>query len=203
MLKENSGKIYLMPLNFDLGFALCKLDDYADIAAFDGALVYVFKKKFDKMNMVPSIKEIEGMEILFGPVCLNKYPNIKGKGAWKYVGQAVQLDKHIPVFKGTVERVALYRALDWTKVDKWYKTDINGKEKFSDYESIRGLEMQTLYDMSSIEVRATMHFLLLNKKKVENFYDLTIERNRNLYLQMINTSFDKKNADQYLKIISP
>jgi hypothetical protein len=202
MVKENSGKIYLIPLEFNLGFALCKLTDYTDIASFDGALVSVLKKQFYSIEEIPSITDIDKIEILFGPLPLNKYPNVKGKGAWKFVGQTTKLDKKIPIFKGTIERVALYKALDWSTVNSWYKIDLNDKEAFTDYENVRGLEMRILYDMNSIELRATMHFLLLNNKKVESFYDLGIERNRNIYLHMINTSFEKIEADKYLKAIS-
>lgn len=202
MVKENSGKIYFMPLAFDLGFALCKLFDYTDTAPFDGALVSVLQRQFNSAEEIPSIDEIDKLEILFGLLPLNKYPNIKGKGAWKYIGQTMHLTKEKPVFKGTVERVALHRAIDWATVNEWYKIDINGKQKFSDYESVRRFETRVLYDMNSIEMRATMHFLLLNGKKVENYYDLTIEQNRNLYLQMINTSFDKKSFYKYSKVIN-
>jgi hypothetical protein len=36
MIKENSGKIYLFPLDFNLGFAYAKLIDFSDVTGFEG-----------------------------------------------------------------------------------------------------------------------------------------------------------------------
>lgn len=202
MILKNSGKIYLAPLNFDLGFVLCKLLDYTDIAPFDGALINVLKKQVKNVESIPSIKDIAGIDSLFGPVPLNKYPNIKGKGAWRYVGQIHPANNEMPVFKSTIERVALYKSIDWSEVKNWSKVDLYDKQANSEYESIRNLETRELYDMISVEIRATMHFLLLKNEKVESYYDLRNERYRSLYLQMINTSFERQVANKFLKSFS-
>ena len=199
---ENSGKVYVIPLEFDLGYSVCTFFDYTDIAPFDGAVISVYNIQFDNLEKTPSIKFIENSKILFGFVPLNKYPNIKGKGAWKLIGKLNILETGIPEFKDTNHIIELHKAVDWSTVGGW-KLRLNFTEggKYFDYESVRNIEMLTLYNMRNIEIRATMHFLLFNKKNIQEYYDLTNDNLRNIYLAMANTSFDKKKALMLLKAV--
>lgn len=201
MIENNSGKIYVIPLEFKLGFTLGKFVDYTDIAPFDGALIYVLNKQFYDVNNLPSSEEIELLKVLFGPVPLNKYINEKGKGAWKKTGKIKVVNKSLPVFKDTNQILTLNKSSDWSTVGGWRKRYFNQGEGPFDYEDVRHLEMLTLYDMRNVEIRATMHFLLLNNLKIGEYYDLRDENYKTIYLQMVNTSFDKKEAKRYLKFI--
>lgn len=200
MIEKNSGKIYIVPLGFEMGFTIAKFVDYTDVAPFDGALLYVLNMRLNDVKDLVSLDEINKMEVLFGPVPLNKYINEKGKGAWKHLGTVRILDKSLPVFKDTNQIITLNKSLDWSTVGGWRKRYFNKGEGSFDYEEVRHLEMLTLYDMRNVEIRATMHFLLLNNMKTEDYYDLRDENYRTIYLQMVNTSFDKKEAKKYLKV---
>ncbi|OJW35411.1 MAG: hypothetical protein BGO54_02270 [Sphingobacteriales bacterium 46-32] len=198
MINRNSGQIYVVPLDFKLGYTLCKFSDYTDVAPFDGALVSVLNFRITDLEDIPSVEKLHNFEVLYGPVPLNKLPNTKGKGAWKYIGKVDVSNESIPIFKDTNQIITLSKAIDWSKVGGWRKQyNFHESENVCNYEEVRGLEMRTLYDMRGVGIRATMHFLLLDNKRVEEYYDLSVEKNRRLYLQMINTSFDKKVVAKY------
>jgi hypothetical protein len=171
------------------------LQNYSAPLISDGVL-----GRRDTLQEVPSIIDIDKLGVLFGPVPLNKYPNTKGKGNWHIVGKSNKLSKAVPVFKDTNHIIALHNSVDWSIVKGWRKR-LNFHEGggYCDYETVRELEMLILYDMRNVEIRATMQFLLLNKKKVADYYDLTIDNFRRIYIQMVNTSFDKKKAAILLK----
>lgn len=199
MVVKNSGKVYAVPLDFDLGYTLCKFIDFTDIAPLTGAIVYVLNLQLKNLEPL-SMREIEKLKVLFGPVPLNKYPNVKGKGSWKLIDKVEKLDDDIPVFKDTNHLITLNKATDWSTVGGWKKKyNFNEGGEYSDYESVRKLEMPFLYSMRNVEIRATMHLILLNHKKVENYYDLSDSNFRAIYIQMINTSFSKRKAVDYLK----
>ncbi|NII26643.1 hypothetical protein HB364_16255 [Pseudoflavitalea sp. X16] len=202
MKKSNSGKVYAFPLNFEQGFALCKFMDYTDVASFDGALVYVLNIYMKTIDELPTTEELTKSKVLFGPVPLNKHINVKGKGAWKLVGAIKVSDDPIPVFKDTNQIVSLQKAVDWSTVSGWRKRHFNEGGEECEYEEVRYLEMLELYDMRNVEIRTTMHFLLLNNLKVEDYYNLKDENYKRIYLQMINTSFDRSTAKKYLKVLS-
>lgn len=83
MKNEYSGNIYKFPLKFDKGYAFAEVLDYPDISDFDGILLQVFNAiDKDKDSKTYSIKDIKATGIKLGPLPVNKYPNIKGKGAW-------------------------------------------------------------------------------------------------------------------------
>jgi len=64
--------------------------------------------------------------------------------------------------------VALHKATDWSTVEGWKRLyDFNRGGEICDYESVRFRETPVLHNMRDIEVRATMHFLIKSKKKVE------------------------------------
>lgn len=197
---ENSGKVYVITLDHGLGYCLCKFIDYTDITPFDGGVLYVLKHFYKYDSEVTISQDFARLDILFGPVPLNKYPNIRGKRAWKFICKIEKFENKIPVFKSSDARVELYNAVDWSKVNRWSMIhNFNDSGEYCEYEKVRHLEMKTLYDMRNVEIRATMHFLILNKKKIKDYYDLADDNFRNIYLAMVNTSFDKKEALVLLK----
>lgn len=195
---NNSGKIYRFNLDFDLGSCDAQLVDYSDISDFSGRLLYVYIPINSERDESNDIKVVEKKEILFGPIPLYKYPNIRGKGAWKYVGKTNTFIKAPPVFKKVA--ASHYDVKDWSKLKPWY-TSTNFKERsdFVDYEKVRFWEIPVLHTTRDIEIRTTMHKILLSKRKVEEYYDLGNEDLRLLYLELINTCFKKKDTLTYLK----
>jgi len=203
MIKKNSGLVYAVGLDHELGYTLCKFVDFTDISPFDGGLIYTLKILLPDLESLPSLKIIEGLENLFGPVPLNKYPNVKGKGAWKLVGKMQTFDETVPIFKSCDSKFKLISAIDWSTVDRWAMVfNFKNPSQYYDYEKVRHLEMKILFDMAGIVIRSTMQYLLMNGEKVENYYDLTIDKNRRLYIQMVNTSYSKKDALKYLKALT-
>ena len=92
MLSEYTGNIYRFPLDLNQGYAFGQILDYSDVSAFDGILIRVFNKIQDDLSEV-SISDIIATGIMFGPVPINKYPNVKGKNAWKLLGKGLNIEK--------------------------------------------------------------------------------------------------------------
>lgn len=202
MVITNSGKIYLFSLDFNLGYGCCRFDDFTDVASFTGRIIYAYNVFFERMEKLPSINSIVNSKILFGPSPLYREPNIRGKGAWKNIGKIIDVDTALPVFKITNHTITLWKTNDWSSIDSWQKKyNFNTGSGYCDYEYLRYLELPILCSMREIEIRTTMHFLILNKKNIQDFYDLNDSENRNIYLKMVNTSFDKKRALALLKMI--
>src|SRR6185295_406132 len=88
MIRENSGLIYKIPLNFDRGCMYGEVMDYTDISDFSGLLIRIFKYRDSDRSLSTNIKAIVNSGIFFGPVPVNKMPNKKGKGAWKLTGKS-------------------------------------------------------------------------------------------------------------------
>ncbi len=203
MIVKNSGKIYLFSLDFGFGYACFKFDDFTDVASFTGRIGYVYSIFFEKLENFTEINSIIISKILFGAFPLYREPNTRGKGAWKIIGKIAEPDITIPVFKMTNHTITLWKTNDWSKIDSWQKKyDFNSGSDNCDYEIVRNLEIPTLCSMREIEVRTTMNFLILNKKNVQDYYDLEDSDNRDIYLKMVNTSFDKKQALVLLKALS-
>ncbi|MGN6493383.1 MAG: hypothetical protein ACTHLE_15385 [Agriterribacter sp.] len=199
---NNSGRFYAVPLDFQLGYYYCYINDFTDIDPFSGLVIYLISSWVKTSNEIITVQEIKNTERLFGPVPLNKIPNVKGKNAWKSLGQVKDLDDRVPSFKYTQNLITLQKTNNWCSVSGWKKV-LNFYQYSGpvDYEDVRYLETTTLYDMQGIIIRTTMHHLLLNKKKVQNYYDLNDSRIRMIYLQMVNTSFDKKLSEKYLAVL--
>lgn len=193
MIQQDSGKIYAIPLQFSMGFAPAYLMDYTDQAPFDGVLLTVLKSFAKDFHEIEINEIAKRTPILFGPISLNKRPNIKGKDAWRYLGQDVNIDASEPTFKSTTELVKLHHSTDWASIGNWYKATLTGDTEFvRDYEEVRYLEPRTLYNPEWASIRATMHLLILKNKSVADFFDLSNESFRRIYFELINTSFDKK-----------
>jgi hypothetical protein len=44
MIEENSGKIFLFKLDFDIGFSFAEAYDFTDIHSADGSIVFVYNR---------------------------------------------------------------------------------------------------------------------------------------------------------------
>jgi hypothetical protein len=197
---NNSGKIYRFNLDFDFGFSYAQLIDHSDKYDFSGRLIYVYTPQKIISHQNNELKEIVASKILFGPVPLYRYPNVKGRGAWKYIGKTTQFIRTPPVFKKVL--ASEYDTWDWSKLKTWYSlTSFEKRSDFVNYEDVRYLEMPVLHTTRDIEIRTTMHKILLDKKKVEKYYDLRDTDLRLLYIELINTCFKKNETLKYLKSI--
>jgi hypothetical protein len=193
MIKENSGKIYLFPLDFNLGFAYAKLIDFSDVTGFEGKMLISYNKIEINKVKIPTLDEIDKYGIMFGPVSVFKYPNPKGKGDWIYLGQSNNYPKQYPTFKDVR---ANFGVKDWTKIGPWFKRELNLEDcvDVDSYEQVRYLEMPTILSQKQIQQRATMDYLISQSMKVSDYYDLNNFKNWLLYIILVNTSYSKEKA---------
>ncbi|HWJ27971.1 MAG TPA: hypothetical protein VNS32_15605 [Flavisolibacter sp.] len=199
MIEENSGKIHRFKLDFNLGFCYCIQFDFTDITKFSGKLIYVYDLISTESTCSINIEQLTSSSFLFGPKPLLKFPHIKGKGAWEYIGKIDNLIKPRIIFKSVRDN---YTMKDWTKLKGWHKyEDFETVGVDCNYEEIRYLELPVLYGTSEIEIRSTMHILLLNKKRVNDYYDLEDLHLRNIYIQTVNSSFKLDEANKFLNEI--
>lgn len=203
MKKENSGNIYKFLLDFDKGHAYAEILDYSDVSDFDGILVQVFNySNKEKDEKKVSIDEIKKSGILFGPAPVNKYPNTKGKGAWQLYGKDDDFDTSPPLFKSLRGLLINY---NWATLRPWFLDDRFGDNKTADveknYEDVRNLETMILNHIDSIKVKITMMKIIAEGEKVAEYYDLKDLGNKNLYLQVVNTYYDKKTAEELVSYL--
>jgi hypothetical protein len=199
MVIDNSGKIYEFKLEHNLGYAYCQFNDFTDIVQFNGKLSSVFNIIKKDKESTPSIEQIISSPILFGPNPLFKFPNARGKGAWKFIGQIIMASEPEIVFKDVRDN---YTKKDWTKLNGWfYYKNFLGQSNDCDYEEVRHFELPILYGMRAIETRTTMQLLLLDKKNIADYYNLTDFDFRHIYIQTVNTSFSLEEANKLLEII--
>lgn len=205
MIKKNSGKLFLVPLDYNLGYVIARYMDFTDYSTFNGNLIYVYHKFFKDIPDNAEIAEIDKCDILFGPMCINKKPNERGKGCWKLLKQLNVKNIDPPVFKRTENSYHLLFAMDWSEVKDWrfYREFNYLSEEEYPYEDLREYETDHLYDKRDVVIRATMHHLILSKKNILDYYDLEDERLRFIYLPLVNTSFKNKDTKKLIKIVKP
>jgi hypothetical protein len=195
---ENSGKIYKFLLDFDKGYAYAEILDYSDVSGFSGILIQVFNYIGEKDDS-SAISEVKKSGIMFGPAPVNKYPNTKGKGAWKLYGKDENFNTVPPSFK-------FLRGLlvnnNWADLGPWFIQDWFGDNKTdgieSNYEEVRNLETMILNHPDSIKVKITMMKIIEAGERVADYYDLEDLGNKNLYLQVVNTYYDKDTTELLL-----
>lgn len=205
MIKKNSGKLFLVPLEFKLGFVIAKLMDFTDHSAFSGNVIYVYHKFFNTPPTTAEVNDISTSKMLFGPMCINKRPNERGKGNWKLLAQVDEKQMPPPIFQRTENSHQLLFAIDWSEVKDWkfYREFNHTSKEVYPYEHVRKYETSHLYDKRDVVIRATMHYIILSKKNVLDYYDLDEERLRFIYLPMVNTSFKQNEIQNLTKIVKP
>jgi hypothetical protein len=189
---EYSGNIYSIKLEFDLGFVYAELLDYSDVHDFDGILIQVYNyKDSDNQKNINDIDEIRSSGILFGPVPINRYPSIRGKFLWKYIGKSTNYSKESPWFKSY--RGNLFKEDNWNNVKPWFKSkyfDDDSEDMECNYNEVRRLETTILNHPEMIKIKLSMLYLIDKGENVSDFYDLSKIGNRNMFIQLINTYFD-------------
>ncbi len=200
MKEKNSGNVYAINLDFDFGSVYAGLLDYTDVRDFDGILVKVYR----------SVREIKEKEVfalddfLFGPVPINKYPNTKGKYAWKLLGKCYSciINPNDLWFKNL--RGIINKDNDWSNLEPWFKSKPfteNYNEYKADYADIRELEILILHHLEMVKIKSTMLLIIEAGKNVDDFYDLKQIGNQNMYIQLVNTYFNKEKSRELLKVI--
>lgn len=206
---ENSGNIYSIKLEFDLGLVYAELLDYSDVYPFDGILIQVYNyNDLNKQISINDIDEIRSSGILFGPVPINKYPSTSGKFSWKYLGKSASYSKESPWFKSYNGN--FFKEDNWSNVKPWFKSkyfDTDSEDIECSYNEIRRLETTILNHPEMIKKKISMLELINNGKYVSDYYDLSEIGNRNIFIQLINTYFDNdkvelllSTANQLLKV---
>lgn len=200
MKTEFSGNIYSIKLEFDLGFVYAELLDYSDVHSFDGILVQVYEYKDSSIEKsISDIDDIRSSGILFGPVPINKYPSIKGKYSWKYLGKSTNYSRESPWFKSY--RGNLFKENNWSNLKPWFKSkvfDDDSKDIECTYNEVRRLETLILNHPETVKIKVSMLYLIRQGKNVGDFYDLSKIGNRNMFVQVINTYFDNEKVELLL-----
>ena len=198
MIEKNSGKIFRLPLDFNLGYAYCLTLDYTDIDPFNGRIAMVYdlidKEKKDTIDF----NQLTQYPTIVGPHPMVKFPNSRGKDAWKFIGK-IKL-KTIPLIRFKYHLRATLEK-DWTKLSCWRVTgiDFESSDKCVDYEKIRHLEDPVIYSKNSLILRATMYYIIRSNQKVSNYYNLNEFFEKSIFIETVNTNFDKATATKLLK----
>lgn len=203
MKLEYSGNIYKFPLDFEMGFCFAEILDFSEISDFDGILIKVFGKVVkEKNDDTIGIPEIKKTGIMIGPLPINKYPNAKSKSGWVLYGKNKDFDRNPPFFKNLR---GLLNDNNWANLKPWFKQN-RFNEKIEDiqcdYEEVRNLETMILNHVDSIKIKTTMMKIIENNEDVSKYYDLKKLGNKNLFLQIVNTYYKKKIAEQLLATLS-
>ncbi len=86
----------------------------------------------------------------------------------------------------------------------WVKEDRFGESMQSiecEYEEVRGLEVSILNHVDSVIDKVTMMTIIKEGNDVKDYFDLKQLGNKNLYLQVVNTYYEKFTAEKLLTIL--
>ena len=196
MIEENSGKIYRFPLIDNLGYGYAELLDYSDVA---GIFIQVYDIFSEGSKVILKLEDILNSKILFGPETINKFPNVKGRKSWKYVGRNENFTKEFPSFKNYFGYLG---AMDWSVLKPFKEVvgfGLNTRSYVKDFEEIRHLPPTILNHKDSIPDKISMMKIIQMDNNVFDYFDFTYIGNRNIYVHVINTYYPKEKADELIK----
>ena len=196
MINKNSGFIFRFPLEKGLGYGYSEILDSSDSKTWEYlAIIYNF---FDQGEICMDIGRIISSGIYMGPLNIIKYPNTKGKNAWKLIGRNENFSKVIPPHKSVPADIRNY---DWSKLKPWrYFEDSIFNFTEVDYEKVRFIEYLNLITHNdSLPKKVTMKKLIEMGEKVGNYYDFSDQGNRNIFVQVINTYFSQEKVEDLIK----
>lgn len=193
--KKMTGDILMFKLHHDLGFAYCKIIDFTTSDSLTTVVVKVYNV-YDKGNS--TIEEITSSDYLLNPIRIYEYPNRKGRGAWKYIGNhSSKNDKEKPIFK-QAPKINLIRVTDESECERWWAMrDFYKIGNPCQYNQIGHLESMFLIYKDSVITRASMEIIKLRGNKIEDFYDVEDLSFRSSYLRSINVPFMKDIPKNY------
>lgn len=200
MKNENSGYIFRFPLEHDLGYGYVEVLDSSDSGTWE-FLAYVYNY-FDKGEISNDVTKIVETGIYLGPLNITKYPNTKGKNAWKLIGRNVNYIKNFPPRKSFTGDIGFY---DWSKLHPWrYFRGPQFHFEEVDYEKVRYLEYVNLYThKDSLPKKVAMKKLIEMGEKVSDYYDFSDLGTRNIFVQVINTYFPQEKVEELIKELPP
>lgn len=200
MIDEKSGYIFRFPLEHNLGYGYVEVLDSSDSGTCE-FLAYVYNY-FDKGEISNDVTKIVETGIYLGPLNITRYPNTKGKNAWKLVGRNENFIKNFPDSKDYAGDIGYY---DWSKLHPWrYFKGLEWDFEEVEYEKVRNIEIVTLYThKDSLPEKVTMKKLIVMGKKVGDYYDFSDLGTRNVFVQVINTYFPQEKVEELIKELPP
>jgi hypothetical protein len=202
MVEENSGKFFRFKLDFDLGFGFAEAYDFTDNHFFDGNLVLVYNRIDTDIQKHYNLNEITSSGIALGPIRLMSYPNSRGVGAWKFLGNHNSFIIEEPnITKDAQDLTPL--VYDWNTLKRWHKSNWDSKKGpvYVPYGEVRSLETRILNSNLGVVRKATMKKLIDESKTVADYYDLSELSNRNMFRQLINTYYPLEKTRVLIELI--
>lgn len=166
-------------------YAFCKFFDFKHLSGFHGLLAQVFDKFADTEDN--TIDDLKTCDWLFGPRSMHKWPNLRKDTGWKLLGILNSPnDDIVPDFKGVQAFHSVVE--DESKTGPWYSIhNLTQAGDNCDYKHVKHLERIILTTSSlGLVWRTGMEYCRINRLKVEDYYDLSDEAIKSVYLQMIN-----------------
>jgi hypothetical protein len=202
MIRERSGTFFRFKLDFDFGFGFAEVYDFSDTHSVDSVIVYVYNRIDGKTADSYRVEEISSSGISLGPIRLYSYPNTRGVGAWKYIGNRDSYIIEEPnVSKNAQELSPL--VYDWSTLKRWHRSNWNTETgpEYVPYETVRTLETRILNTNFSIVRKTTMKRIIDSGKDIRTYYNLGELGNRNSFVQLVNTYYSLETAQELLRLI--
>lgn len=187
MIEKNSGNIYKLELEHNLGVCFLQTVDFTDIAPISGHLIYLYNY-FTNRESNYNIEEIEKLNFAMKSICLYKFPTKKDTNI-KLIGKTKLIaNKVLPAFKD-INSIEFYYTRNWNVLDRWFCSNNSSETKFCDYSKIRHLETKYLRTINYLTIKITMYYILKNKLEISNYYNLKEDFYIDIFIDLINTYF--------------
>jgi hypothetical protein len=183
----NSGNIYQIKLEKDIGYCYAKLVDFSKIHPMGLLIkVYDFFEKDDNVN----IDDLEKADFLFNAKLLYEIPKTKERNALKLIGNSLNdKDLIIPDFRysNSLSQISPNpEKLNWYPV---YLLNKTGNK--CDFESVSHLEDYLWSDIESIKRRTVLEYISkYNPSNLSSY--LEDESYSDEYLQMKSTTYKEE-----------
>lgn len=197
----DSGSVLKFKLDHDFGFGYCKLVNFTTT----NSLTRVVLKVYDIYgNNDFLFEEVVEQDFLLNPIRIYEFPNLRGRGAWKIIGNDLnESDDKIPIFKKAPSRL-LDKEWNEAECKKWWTIhDFTEDGNFCDYRRVGHLEHMHLFYKSTVVIRTTMEIIKLRGEKIEDYYDVEDLSYLWHYFNSINVPFIKDIPVEYRGTILP
>ena len=183
MLGKNSGWLYELESSIIIRPCYTVSIDFTDEAFMSGKMMAALS--FPAASLYAERGEIEfaASQLLFPPVPVFKFPSARDQ-EWKRKGRLSIPSDYMPTFKYTNGRTL---DSDWSGFDWWRVKGFSGKfERVGSFDEVRGLETNVLYSLSDLKTRIEMMYLLSNGVGLDDYFDLSDERVRTVWIMLKN-----------------
>ncbi|MBO6516827.1 MAG: hypothetical protein JJ975_09790 [Bacteroidia bacterium] len=197
MTNDKSGSIFKFQLEHDKGYAYAEILAYPDCGDNE-FMARVFTLIDFELDTKRSIEEITQSGVYLGPLVINKFPSVKGKTPWNYIGRNPDSDFELtPVKNHNMMRLHD----DWSLLGPWqlfrgYGFDVS--HELLDYEDVRHYETDILTHKDAVPTKVTMRQIIDKGERLSEYYDFDELGNRNLLVQVVNTYYPKQVAQGVL-----